>query len=401
MCGECAAAETMMEQMRQIFQENPMLVVSTIILAITYIYYTWRVVDRPRLHCKKGTPLHSLVKSMPIVSEEFRPTFWCWEPRLMCMVASLIRGTIPDISYDRELFRFPDGGEVGLDWMRMVDDGPDQPIVLFLPGITGSSQSEYIKAMVNVACKDRARCVVFNFRGRGGLGLKSPRTYCAANTEDLSEILKCLKEKYPSAPIISVGISLGGIILGNYLTDQGDRARDKMVAAMLLSVCFDTFEGTKSLESPGLNLLINRHLATTLVESIKEVKEHFERSRMWDLEHVFSSKTVREFDSRFTAKMFGYKSVTEYYEACRLHSKVGDIRVPTLALNADDDPFQPGESIPREGADNSSHLAILTTRYGGHVGFMDGLIPNTGCFFSDRVFSQYLQGVIRNKDILV
>ena len=102
---------------------------------------------------------------------------------------------------------------------------------------------------------------------------------------------------------------------------------------------------------------------------------------------------------RFTAKMFGYKSVAEYYGACRLHSKVGDIKVPTLALNAEDDPFQPGDSIPKEGAESSSHLGILVTNYGGHIGFMDGWIPD-GYFFSDRVFSQYLQAVINNKDIL-
>jgi len=388
--------EHLLDQMHQFYQENPMLVVSSIILAITYIYYTLVVVGRPTLYCKKDTSLYKLLKSMPIVRENFKPTFWCWEPRMQSMVASFIRQTISDINYSRELFTFRDGGIVGLDWMETVYDGADQPIVLFLPGITGSSQSEYIKALVNTACKERARCVVFNFRGRGGLGLKSPRTYCAANSDDLSEILNHLKLRYPRAPVLGVGISLGGIILGNYLTDQGHKARDKVVAAMLISVCFDTFEGTRSLETPGLNLLLNRHLATTLVESIKEVKEQFDN---WDLDLVFTSKTVREFDSRFTAKMFGYKSVAEYYGACRLHSKVGDIKVPTLALNAEDDPFQPGDSIPKEGAESSSHLGILVTNYGGHVGFMDGWIPD-GYFFSDRVFSQYLQAIINNKDIL-
>jgi len=385
--------------MQKFYQQNPMMVVSTLILGITYIYYRFVVVARPRLFCKNGSSLFKLVNSMPVVREDYRPTPWCWEPRMQSMVASFIRQTIPDIKYNRELFTFSDEGVVGLDWMETVDDGPDQPIVLFLPGITGSSQSEYIKVLVNVACKDRARCLVFNFRGRGGLGLKSPRTYCAANSDDLSEILDHLKVKYPNAPVVAVGISLGGIILGNYLTDQGDMARDKVVAAMLISVCFDTFEGTKSLETPGLNLLLNRHLATSLVESIREVKEQFESCKTWDLEHVFTSRTVREFDSRFTAKMFGYKSVAEYYGACRLHSKVGAIKVPTLALNAEDDPFQPGDSIPMEGAENSSHLAILVTKYGGHVGFMDGWLPN-GYFFSDRVFSQYLQAVINNKDML-
>ena len=115
--------------------------------------------------------------------------------------------------------------------------------------------------------------------------------------------------------------------MGNYLAEKGESARSKLMAAILISVCFDTFEGTKSLETPGLNQMLNRHLALTLVESIKEVKEHFESNKMWNLEQVFSSTTVREFDSRFTAKMFGYKDVMEYYADARLYDKMENIKV--------------------------------------------------------------------------
>ena len=105
----------------------------------------------------------------------------------------------------------------------------------------------------------------------------------------------------------------------------------KLLAAILISVCFDTFEGTKSLETPGLNRMLNRHLAVTLVNSIKETKEHFDNNKMWNLEQVFSSTTVREFDSRFTSKMFGYKDVMEYYADCRLYDKLGKIKVGQIA----------------------------------------------------------------------
>ena len=92
-------------------------------------------------------------------------------------------------------------------------NAPDWPVFyhsLSLAGLTGSSQSEYVRSFVNVAQDEvGARCVVFNFRGRGGLTLKSPRTYCAANSEDLSEIIDHVREKYPQAPLIAVGVSLG------------------------------------------------------------------------------------------------------------------------------------------------------------------------------------------------
>ena len=94
---------------------------------------------------------------------------------------------------------------------------------------------------------------------------------------------------------------MGGIILGNYLAEYEDSIKNKLNAAMLVSVCFDSFRGTESLEKRGLNSMLNRHLANCLVNTIKEAKQHFENS-IWDLERVFSSKTIREFDERFTCR---------------------------------------------------------------------------------------------------
>ncbi len=113
---------------------------------------------------------------------------------------------------------------------------------------------------------------------------------------------------------------------------------------MLLSSCFDTFHGMQSLERPGLNRMLNAHLASCLVESVKRVKHHFEPSRLdsfsADLDRVFSSRTIREFDSSFTAPQFGYPSEREYYEDAKLAGRLGEIAVPTLAMNAEDDPCQ-------------------------------------------------------------
>jgi abhydrolase domain-containing protein 1/3 len=95
----------------------------------------------------------------------------------------------------------------------------------------------------------------------GGIPLKTPRTYCAANTEDLSEVIDHIKKLHPQSPLMALGVSLGGIILGNNLVAKREEARNKVVAAMLVSVAWDCFKGTESLEKWGLNLMLNRHLA--------------------------------------------------------------------------------------------------------------------------------------------
>jgi len=349
------------------------------------------VVGKPELHCRTGTKLHSLLQKLQVIKEEYRPTFWCYESRLQTILASLVRHTLPDISYTREVITFSDGGQAGLDWHGEVEEEKSQPIVLILPGLTGSSQSEYVKTFVTVAKEEvGARCCVFNYRGRGGVSLASPKTYCASDPSDLGEVIEYLSSSRSGAPVLAVGISLGGIILGHYLVREGDAA--KVEAALLVSVCFDTFEGCNSLEGDWLNRQLNRHLTKLLVDSIESQKQQFEKSPLCDIDKVFSSTTIREFDTRFTAPMFGYSCWQEYYGAARLADKLASIKVPTLALNALDDPFQPGDSIPFESAASSSHVAILATQHGGHIGFMEGALP-TRYHFSDRVFSQYLKAV--------
>lgn len=129
--------------------------------------------------------------------------------------------------------------------------------------------------------------------------------------------------------------------------------------------------------------------------NVFQVKHHFDKSALWDLEKVFSSRTIREFDSRFTTKLFGYEDWTDYYSDARLAGKLSRIRVPVLSLNAEDDPFQPGDTIPTSEARECDHLGVLTTTYGGHIGFMEGIFP-TRYHFSDRLFAQYASAVFQH-----
>jgi abhydrolase domain-containing protein 1/3 len=107
-----------------------------------------------------------------------------------------------------------DGGEVALDWLT-TDCSESSPILIILPGLTGESQSEYIKALVTAGNQKGMRCVVFINRGLGGMELKTPRLYCAANCEDLAEAVNHVHQKYPDCLKGAAGVSMGGLILGD------------------------------------------------------------------------------------------------------------------------------------------------------------------------------------------
>lgn len=76
------------------------------------------------------------------------------------------------------------------------------------------------------------------------------------------------------------------MILGNYLVTRGEEAAQHLVAAMVLSIPWNVFVGTESLEKPLWNLLLNRHLAHCLCESIKSMRKQLEGDYKWDLDHV-------------------------------------------------------------------------------------------------------------------
>lgn len=73
----------------------------------------------------------------------------------------------------REILSLNDGGEVAIDWQYPKSEGPQSSItIVILTGLTGDSQSEYVRETVTRLYEKGYCCVVFNYRGRGGVKLK-------------------------------------------------------------------------------------------------------------------------------------------------------------------------------------------------------------------------------------
>lgn len=230
------------------------------------------------------------------------------------------------------------------------------------------------------------------------------------------------------------------MILGNYLAQQGALAVGKIKSALIISAPWNVFEATKSIEKPGLNLMLNKHLADGLRKNLINVN-HSNRNHWFDLDidtvlkvkkkfyfkyiklninlkinndFIFQSRTIREFDENFTASHFGYKNVDDYYENATLHNKLHFIQVPTLCLSAADDPFQPFEgnsfiyivkiidnlifiifflAIPLKEASKLKNVAFVVTKRGGHIGFLEGFWPIKQEQYIGKLFSQFFKAV--------
>ena len=257
---------------------------------------------------------------------------------------------------NREYITCHDGGQISLDWYapdkndqtNSESDSPstshsanynDKPIAIFFPGLTGDSQAEYVKSLVPIADELGYRAVVFNNRGRGNMRLLTPRLYCASNFDDMKYTFEYLRANNPNAKIVATGISLGGILLARYLIYSGHNSI--VDASMLISVCWELLEGCASLEKPGLNYALNQHLTRSLCSVVENNKEIFQQIPVLNIDEILQSKCLREFDERFTIKMWGFKTVRDYYSEATHKGKLSCIKKPTLCINAADDMFAP------------------------------------------------------------
>ncbi|KAG7461097.1 hypothetical protein MATL_G00206320 [Megalops atlanticus] len=362
-------------------------------------YYLWGCEgETPILVCSDGFRVF-LERHCPVVAERFRPTPWCWGGRLQTLVRVLIKSS-PSVTYRNELIRTRDGGQISLDWVDNTSsttypECSTRPTVLILPGLTGNSQQTYVLHAVSQATRRGYRSVVFNNRGFGGEELLTPLTFCAADTSDLERVIQHVKEVFPQAPLLGTGVSLGGMLLLNYLARKGNEA--ELLAGLTLSVSWDTLESCASLERPINWLLFNRHLTGNLCRAINRHRKMLET--VVDVEHVLKARTIREFDERYTSVMFGYKSCRDYYVDASPGYKLPQTAIPVLCLNAADDPFSPKHALPLSLAQRLPNVALLVTAHGGHIGFLEGLFPR-GEGYMDRLFGQFIQAAFEHPEDL-
>lgn len=319
------------------------------------------------------------------MSDTFRPAWWLPSPHLQTLWSPFCRQA-PLLTRRRERLWLADGDFLDLDWHG--PHGSQAPVALVLHGLTGSSSSLYVLGLQQRLAERGWASVALNWRGCSGEPNRLPRAYHSGASDDLAEVIAHLQASHPQAPLAAVGYSLGGNVLLKYLGETG--AASPLMAAVAVSVPFRLDQCADRI-GMGFSRVYQAHFIRNMIAYVQNKQQHFQREGALDhlqslqaLGSLHGMRTFWDFDGRITAPLHGFTDAQDYYRRASSRYYLDGIRVPTLLIQAEDDPFVFPRSLPGAGElSSSTHFELHA--HGGHVGFIDGSPRLPGYYLERRI----------------
>lgn len=273
----------------------------------------------------------------------------------------------------RERIHLPDRDFLDLDW-RWQDA---RKLVIIQHGLEGSSDRPYVLGMAKCFLNSGYDVLAWNFRSCSGEMNRAATLYHSGATDDLEAVIQHALKTKPYTDITLVGFSLGGNLTLKYL---GEKPRPSEIKrAVAISTPLDLEAGSYNLSTPRGIIYEKRflkNLKAKIRKKAERMPEHF------DTDPLDLIKTLRDFDDQYTSRLHGYDNASDYYRQCSSKNFLAGIQVPTLILNAENDPILTPESLDPELTRNLPLVTLEITRYGGHVGYI--LKNKEGLYWSEQ-----------------
>lgn len=326
--------------------------------------------------------------------KRFKPAWWLPNSHLQTIWPVLCRRNIKDLPLERERFELPDGDFLDVDWVRDARQPGSRPLVLILHGLEGSIESHYAKGMLQTLTQMGWRGAFMHFRGCSGEPNRLPRSYHSGDTDDVQYVTSQLLDREPGLTIAAIGFSLGGNVLLKWLGET--RQINPLKAAIAISVPFELNKAASHI-CKGFSKFYQWYFIRCLRESFTRKIRKTEVPV--NVEIVYQVSTMYEFDDKVTAPLHGFSNVDEYYAISSSKQYLRHIAVPTLIIQAKDDPFMPEEVIPTF-SDISPQVELEITETGGHVGFVAGKYPWRPQYWLEERVPQFLQKHLKTEETI-
>lgn len=321
-----------------------------------------------------------------LLESDFQPAFWLKSPHAQTIFASKIRPS-PELNVEPERVELDDGDFIDLSWLPERGLPDDAPVVIVLHGLNGNLESKYARGILRQIDAHEARGVLMHFRG-ASMPNRLPNSYHSGKTDDFESIVGRIRQRYPRAALAAVGYSLGANVLLKCLGEQG--ADSPLSCATAVSTPFDLAQCAQAVNQ-GLSRIYRAHLINGMREQTQ--KKFSQMEPPFPLPDLKPLRDFPSFDNAVTAPLNGFESADDYYTRASSGPYLKWIRVPTLILQARDDPFMGRDIIPRQ-EEMSETIRFELSEHGGHVGFVAAGNRGEPCYWLEERIPAWLESCL-------
>jgi predicted alpha/beta-fold hydrolase len=330
-----------------------------------------------------------------IFASPFRPAWWLRNAHAQTMFSHFFRRP-PRVVRRRETLPLADGDFLDMDWHYPASWQQNHPLALVVHGLTGSSESLYVRGLQAALSVRGWASAALNCRGADRQN-NLPLAYHAGSSADLRQALEYVQHRHPRAPRAIVGYCLGGNttlkLLGETTSDALVFAGVAVSVPLLLSLCADRMD-------KGFSRIYRRRFMSELTAHWEEKAQHLECSG-----NAAAARCVRDrlrcgpfhsfwqFDNDLVAPLHGFQDARDYYDQCSARQLLHRITTPTLVIQAQDDPFMMPGVLP-DARELSPAVHFELSRRGGHVGFIEGGTPRSPHYYLERRIPDFLQACL-------
>lgn len=255
------------------------------------------------------------------------------------------------------------------------------PTLVIVHGLEGSSEARYMLGTAVKAVRAGFNTVRLNLRNCGNTEHLAPTLYNSGMSGDVHAVVNELYERDGLRNIFLVGFSMSGNIVLKLAGENGRRLAEKVAGVCAVSPSADLHACAAAIERPE-NWLYQKSFMRSLHSRIKQKAKFFPDK--YDPTNIEQIRTIRQFDDRYTAADGGFKDADDYYNRSSSLPLIPHIRVPTLIVHAEDDPFIPFDPLRDPSVAANPFVILLSPQRGGHLGFVSKKSRTEDRFWSEN-----------------
>jgi len=263
----------------------------------------------------------------------------------------------------------------------------EHPTLLLLHGLEGSSLAHYMCGMSDKAWALGWNVVRLNQRNCGNTEHLSRGLYHSGLTHDPMFVIRELIEGDGIRALAVAGYSLGGNLALKLAGELGAAAPPALKAVCAVSPTIDLARCVDALDRRA-NFVYQWNFVRNLKARMRRKAAAF--PGMFPLEPLKRIWTVRRFDDVYTAPHHGFRDSADYYYRASAVRVVDRIRIPTLIITAEDDPFVATAPFRHPTVTGNRRITVALMGHGGHCAFLERAASGSDGYWAEREILRFV-----------